>query len=437
MENYGMNYTLTGNNQRQSKEKTQIINGAEIRSIYPLVRIRDVVSEIQIGFACNKKNQVKYGVSHLRPNNIGYNGVLDLSKLVYIPESLVNLNKYSLKEGDVLFNNTNSKELVGRAVLVNKDFNCGYSNHITRLRVKKDIILPKWLMLSINFLWMRGYFQRICRKWVGQAGVNSKMLLETKIPLPPLAEQQSIVIKIDQFMSKIEELEKKKEEEIKKIEKIMQAALAKVFLRAEEKGWKKVELSDLLIRKPQYGLTSKSSYEKLPIRYIRITDITEDGELKAENPRYVDLDQKELQKYMLQRDDILISRSGSVGRMYLHKNVDEQCVFASYLIRFKLDSTKILPKYLFFFRYSNIYRSFIKERVRIVAQPNINAREYSSLVIPLPSLKEQRQIVRYLESLYQNVKLVRNRINIRSRYITELKNTILEQTFNGNIWISD
>jgi len=90
----------------------------------------------------------------LRPNNIGFDGKLDKSKLVYISREMANLHKYAIKKGDVLFNNTNSKELIGRAVLVKENLHFAFSNHITKLSVRKGIITPDWLTMKKSTLKM-------------------------------------------------------------------------------------------------------------------------------------------------------------------------------------------------------------------------------------------------------------------------------------------
>jgi len=193
------------------------------------VRLGEVATNIQSGFACSKKYEIDDGIPHLRPNNIGFDGELDLSKLVHIPEEMVDLTKYSLKKEDVLFNNTNSKELVGRACLVKENLSYGFSNHITRLRADKNLITSEWMVLAINYLWLQGYFLKICQKWIGQAGVNTKMLKSTYIPLPPLPEQRRIVAHLYSIQKKVAVLQKLQEETEKEAEKLRESILYKAF----------------------------------------------------------------------------------------------------------------------------------------------------------------------------------------------------------------
>ncbi len=65
---------------------------------------------------------------------------------------------YKLKPGDILFNNTNSKELVGKTCLITQEIRGGFSNHITRIRVKKNTCDPKYLAMSLHHAWRQGKF---------------------------------------------------------------------------------------------------------------------------------------------------------------------------------------------------------------------------------------------------------------------------------------
>ena len=183
----------------------------------------------------------------------------------------------------------------------------------------------------------------------------------------------------------------------------------KIFLKEETgpyelpKGWRWVRLGEVLNRTPQYGLTAKASKETLNIRYLRISDITDQGNLKNNDPRFLDLNEQEFNKYRLYEGDILIARSGSVGRVYLHHDYKQKVVFASYLIRFKLDTNQIIPKFFFYYGLSPLYKKYIEDTLKIVAQPNINAKEYSNLQIPLPPLPEQKRIVARIEALFSKI----------------------------------
>jgi type I restriction enzyme S subunit len=104
-----------------------------------------------------------------------------------------NKQEYTLKQGDVLFNNTNSKELVGKTCFISENLNCGYSNHMTRIRTKQEILDFKFLSYILNYFWRSGKFEELCNKWIGQAGINNTVLSNLEIPSPSLSEQAEIV----------------------------------------------------------------------------------------------------------------------------------------------------------------------------------------------------------------------------------------------------
>ena len=162
-----------------------------------------------------------------------------------------------------------------------------------------------------------------------------------------------------------------------------------------------VKLKSLLLSKPQYGANEASitrDNNDQP-RYIRITDIDENGLISPDKlgATVANLDDK----YILNENDIVIARSGAtVGKAYIHKNLPYTCVYAGYLIRFIVDSKKILPDYLFAYTQLNTYKEWVNAIQRPSAQPNINAEEYQSLEIPLPNLSKQQEIVGYINTAY-------------------------------------
>lgn len=163
----------------------------------------------------------------------------------------------------------------------------------------------------------------------------------------------------------------------------------------------KIQLKKLLLKAPQYGAgesgVTRKSYQEP--RYIRITDIDSNGivnskELGATANNIED-------KYILNDGDILFARSGAtVGKTYLHRTKPYMCFYAGYLIRFVVNTSLILPEYLFAYTQLPIYKKWIAAIQRPSAQPNINAEEYQSLEIPLPNLDIQHYICNIIKNGY-------------------------------------
>lgn len=163
--------------------------------------IGDVAEDIQPGFASGTHNQEGVGVPHLRPMNVDREGRVSLATVKYVaPEK----NALRVRPGDVLFNNTNSPELVGKTASITREEDWAFSNHMTRLRFP-DSISPEFAAYQLHSLWTRGYFLRRCAHHVNQASVSSGTLATTvPLLLAPTAEQHRIVAEIEKHLTRLD-----------------------------------------------------------------------------------------------------------------------------------------------------------------------------------------------------------------------------------------
>ena len=159
-----------------------------------------------------------------------------------------------------------------------------------------------------------------------------------------------------------------------------------------------VKLKELLVDTPQYGANEEGK-ERITdddVRYIRITDIDELGNLKNNDWKTA---QTIEEQYLLKQNDILFARSGSVGRCYIHKKTEHSAIFAGYLIRFKINENKLNPDFLFYYCNSRFYKMWVSAIERPAVQSNINAEEYKALPIPLPPIEKQIEIATHISQI--------------------------------------
>ena len=154
------------------------------------VPLDDLSVSLESGFACGKSKLVEDGMLHLRPFNIGSNGELYLKNTYKIPHSFASKSKSFVHSGDILFNNTNSRDLVGKVALVHENLEAGFSNHITRIRLDQTRCEPTFLTGYLRYLWQHGFFRDRCTQWVSQAAYGPRLLARMPIPIPPLAVQR-------------------------------------------------------------------------------------------------------------------------------------------------------------------------------------------------------------------------------------------------------
>lgn len=193
------------------------------------VRLGDYLTDVQPGIACGEKSLFE-GIPHLRMNNISPDGRIDLSLLWRIPVSDTDLEKYRLQNGDVLFNNTNSVELVGKTALFtieNGDY--VFSNHLTRLRTRNDVLRPGWLAFYLHFLWRNRYFERVADRWIGQSAVRDDVLRSLMIPLPSADQQDALLARLEAQMAEVARLRAAAERQLEAVRALPGALLNEVF----------------------------------------------------------------------------------------------------------------------------------------------------------------------------------------------------------------
>ena len=163
--------------------------------------IGDIAEEIKYGTSSPATPNGKY--KYLRMNNMTNDGYLDLSDLKYIDVDESNYEKYVVRKGDVLFNRTNSRELVGKTALFDFEEEMIIAGYIIRVRLKA-LANPCFVVRYMNLPEQKDYLRGLCRGAIGQANINAKELQAIPIPLPPLSLQQ-------EFAEKISAIEAQKE----------------------------------------------------------------------------------------------------------------------------------------------------------------------------------------------------------------------------------
>ena len=198
--------------------------------------------------------------------------------------------------------------------------------------------------------------------------------------------------------------------------------------------WKKSRLKYESLVPVQYGLNINSDlYAEQGIRFIRTTDITEDGELIDKG---VYLETEFVEKiYLTQPNDFLISRSGTLGRAYLHQS-DEKHTYGGYLVRFNFGCS-IKSRFIFYFTKSRSFEHWITLNTIQSTIGNVNGQKYSNLEIFLPSLTEQVQIANFLDRKTEQIDdLIRTkecRIELLQEQRTALINQAVTKGLDPNV----
>lgn len=266
--------------------------------------------------------------------------------------------------------------------------------------------------------------------------------------VPPLAEQEAIVAYLDSATAEIDKAIASQQRMVELLQERKQIIINQAvtqglnpdalmkptnidWLPQIPNHWDLRRLKYLLKSPLQYGANEspESTDTNLP-RYIRITDIKENGKLNDDS--FVSLSWEKAKDYLLQKGDILFARSGAtVGKTYLFEEQYASC-FAGYLIKARCNDG-LLPKFLYLFTKSGVYDKW-KESIFIKSTiQNIGADKYSNLPVPFPSYKEQKAVVEYIESTISPVNSAVSRCERIIALLTERKQILINDIVTGKI----
>ena len=153
--------------------------------------------------------------------------------------------------------------------------------------------------------------------------------------------------------------------------------------------WNLSPLGECVTEKLSYGINAPAiPYNPNYPRYIRITDITENGQFDSSDPKSVNTDDRE--KYTLKEGDIVLARTGaSTGKSYLYRKKDGELVYAGFLIKAAIDTKRHNPRFIAGQLTTKRYWNWVATVSMRSGQPGINGKEYASFLIPIASKMEQ------------------------------------------------
>ena len=272
-----------------------------------------------------------------------------------------------------------------------------------------------------------------------------------KLAMPPLSEQAAIVTYLDRVTAQIDKAIAQQQRMIDLLNErkqiIIQHAVTKgldpnaemvdsgvEWIGKIPKGWKLYKLKHLLQDPLKYGANeSASEYNETDPRYIRITDIDNEGNLKNNTVCTIPL-HKAL-PYMLQKGDLLLARSGAtVGKSYLFQE-DYKACYARYLIK-ACFSKKISPQFVYLYTQSASYSKW-KDYILIQSTiQNISAEKYANLLIPTPPVEVQLSILKYLDPQLDKMNVTLANFNRKIEVLRERKQIIINEVVTGKVKVS-
>ncbi|MBI5649056.1 MAG: restriction endonuclease subunit S [Chloroflexi bacterium] len=386
-------------------------------------RLGEVATEIKAGFSCGKFELDKGDIPHLRPMNIDNDCNLTWEGTKYISlDFFKDKVDYSLKKGDILFNNTNSTEWVGKSCYISNDYECGFSNHMTRIRVNEKIADSYYLSQLLFGMWKNRVLESYCHKWVNQSGINTEILSNIPILLPSLDEQARLV----ELFQSIEQ-------------SIVRAQAQEGNLKALRK-----KLSNgLASQKPAFGnlLSSKNCQ---PRKFANLADcIEQHDKTPLENgiARFVGLENIQAESFQIQgwgniaegttftkrfaKGDVLFGKRRAYLKKIAVADFDGICSSDILVLRAKTET--ILPELLPYYASSD---AFINHAISTSAgslSPRTKWRDLAELALSVPEMQAQKKIV----GVFQQIETTLAQLRAQTHTLKTLKQKLLNEILGG------
>ena len=415
-----------------------------IHKMYKSTQIGEIPEEwkvIEFNSVCTK---LKSGGTPLTSKREYYNGKIPFVKI----EDITKANKYLTKTQTSIveqgLNSSNAWLVPSDSLLLAIYGSLGVVS-INRVEVATNqailgIILNKEKaetdFIYYLFLSLKKRLERQA-KHTTQANLTAEIIKKLKIPLPPLPEQHRIA----EILTTADTAIQKVDDAIAKTERLkgglMQELLTNGIGHEEFKdsevgriprGWEIAKIGKVLVD-IKYGTSMRANSDNKGFPVLRIPNIL-DGKINENGLRYVDLSESEKQSLTLKDGDILIVRTNAnpeyIGRCALFENRKGTWVYASYLIRIRVNNKRVVPSYLAkFLQSERVRRRFLSIARTSAGNYNINIQGIRSIIIYLPTLSEQQKIAEILTTVDKKLELERKRKEKLKRIKKGLMNELL------------
>jgi type I restriction enzyme, S subunit len=403
-------------------------------------KLRNMIEDLQTGFASGERDD--NGIVQLRMNNITDDGRFDFEELLKVPIPS-DIERFDLQTNDIIFNNTNSLDLIGKTAIVNEGLPYTFSNHLTRMRVIKNKLVPHWLYFILLRYKERFVFRAICHTHVGQSGIGKNELQNLQIFFPSLVEQQ----KIASNLSKVDELIQKTDQVIEQTQRLKKGLMQRLLTKGiGHTEFKKTELGDipktwaLAILNTVCDKIQDGSHFSPKIKYVfpgenRFLYITakniKENAVDLSDVVYVD---KQFHDSIYPRcnpekGDILLVKDGVMTGVAVVNNLAEPFSMLSSIALIKTSKSMLDAHYLKYYLESASGFRMVTNQMTGTAIRRIILDKIKTSPIPLPPIFEQKRIGGIMSQMDKKISVL-----INYKTTTEyLKRGLMQKLLTGQV----
>lgn len=284
----------------------------------------------------------------------------------------------------------------------------------------------------------------------GQKRISESFIKDFRIGLPGKKDQEFIADFLDYNTQQIDQLIEKKKALIEKLNEQRIAVITQAVTKGLDKAakmkpsgvdwlgdvpehWGSRKLKFLTDCALQYGANEAAVLDDRDLpRFIRITDVKDDGSLHDDTFRSLPEDIAE--PFLLEEGDILLARSGAtVGKSFKYSKSWGKAAFAGYLIKFSVNKEIMDEDYAYLYFQSSVFWANINSTLIQSTIQNFSAEKYANIVQPLPDLEEQKKIVSYLSASISKIDKMKNKAQCVIEKLEEYRSSLITAAVTGKI----
>lgn len=397
--------------------------------------------------AAKETEPTEENIPCLRTANVQEN--LETDDLIYVNRSFMKGNESKLvRKNDIIMSSANSRELVGKASFVTHlPFPMTFGGFVLNIRTKK--ISSKYLFYFLRREFLAGKFMGESTQTTNIANINTTTLSNYELPLPPLAEQQRIVDRIEYLFTKLDNAKTKTQAVLDSFETRKAAILHKAFSGELTAKWRETHGLGMDSWVPTSSnqlfsyVTSGSRgwaqyYADDGAAFIRMGNLDHGSiELDLTDIQYVQLpDKAEGQRSLIQKNDILISITADVGMIGLVRDID----FEGYINQHVALARPTVPEsaeFIAWYLVSDVGLQQFRNKQRGATKTGLGLNDIRTLSLDMPTPSEQAEIVRLLDSLFTKEQQSKEAAELALKEIDLIKESILFRAFRGKLGTND
>ncbi|HEU0295739.1 MAG TPA: restriction endonuclease subunit S [Anaerolineales bacterium] len=394
--------------------------------VKPLGRL---VLSVEYGSSAKSSTQGQMPV--LRMGNL-QDGKIDWNDLVYTSNEF-EINKYQLRPGNVLFNRTNTIDLVGKTSIYDGERPAIFAGYLIRINVDKSLLNSQFLNYILNTEFSRKYSSKVLSVAVGQANINAQKLKTYPIPLPPNKDEQDAIA---QALSDTDALIEALEQLLTKKRQVKQGAMQEL-LRVKD-NWASTNLGSIADPNKRWSYTGgpfgsnlkASDYTDDGIRVIQLQNIG-DGEFKPEYEVFTSKQKAdELLSCNIYPGEIILSKMGDpVARACIIPSLHERYVMCSDGIRLAVDQKRFSTYFVYTVINAKDFRTKAENAGVGSTRKRIGLTELRSLELFCPPLPEQTAIAEILSDMDAEIATLEGKLS-KAR---QVKQGMMQELLTGRI----